>query len=322
MEVTRQARQALAIEYTNVVSWAWEVDTGRVDAEPAFRELLLLPPEVPLSADMVLARIHPDDIQPLNAALDETIQTLAPYDFKFRIVGDEGQLRWLRGQGQVHEAHPNGTAKVIIGVNYDISEQVEISERLEAVVQEMRHRIKNSLAMVNSLATVTAREYQDVGEFIPHFRGRVEALASAQNIDVTSHSESKVDLAQAISGALSPFTSTSLWQDRFDINVEKIKVDQSLGQAICLVLYELGTNAVKYGALRFNAGEIAITSSAQNGSLAVEWHETHLGEKDHVAAEGSGFGNRLVARLVASENGEINISSTANSYTVRLSFPT
>lgn len=320
MNVTRQARDALAIAYSNVVTWAWDVATGVVDAEDDFRTQFFIKANGGLTVEDIITRVHPDDIVGLRAALDETVEHLKPYDFHFRVCDDAGNVRWLRGQGQVHEATDFGRAKTVIGVNYDISDEIEAAERLDAIAQEMRHRIKNSLAMVNSLAAVTAREHDDIELFMEHFRGRVEALASAQNIEMSPHMEDSIDLRHAIDGALAPFTASSLWRSRFSIDITTETVDRSLAQVICLVLYELGTNAVKYGALRFDDGSIDINAVIDADALVITWLERHDGTEQYEAADGTGFGRKLIARLISSENGRIEVDSEDGRYNVKMTF--
>lgn len=317
-----ERRRTLALKFSGIATWAWNVGTDRVDADAAFRDLFGFNPADELTSQSVVDRIHRDDRPRIRKALMRTITTGVPYDEQFRVTSG-AQERWLRGIGEVHQADGNGVAQVVVGLNMDVTESMETRARLQVVVGEMRHRIKNSLAMVSSLASATARECVETAEFVEKFRGRIDALAAAQRAIGATDETHLVDLRAAVEGAMAPLLATSDWRRRISMALEDASVSPSLGQALALTTYELATNAIKYGALRFENGTIELSTSlsGNDDALHIHWLETHTGERLQDRPSGTGFGTKLIERLVASENGTIERNRLSDGYEVRLAFP-
>ncbi|MBO6638136.1 MAG: PAS domain-containing protein [Roseitalea sp.] len=316
-------RRALALHYSGIATWAWDVRTDEVDADGAFRDLFGLSGGVALTSALIVDLIHPEDRPRVSEALERTISTGEPYEERFRISTGDGDIRWLRGIGEAHQCDEDGKATVIVGLNMDASEEKETEARLMAIVGEMRHRIKNSLAMVNSLAAATARESGAIDDFVEKFRGRIDALAAAQRAIGTTGDTHLVDLRAAIEGAMAPFVATADWQRRITVDIADTAVAPSLGQALALTIYELATNAIKYGALLYDDGTIALKCSFSDNqqALVISWREAHDGAQTDVRATGTGFGTRLIDRLIAAENGVIDRRHLKSGYMVELTFP-
>lgn len=322
-EMSAHLRKTLALRYTGFFSWAWDIRSDTVDADPDLARLFDMPDhrQTITSAD-IRARMHAADRPRMDAAMARTIATGAPCDERFRIVDREGTVRWLRGICEVHESDADGTASVIVGLNMDITDQVAGEERMLAIVGEMRHRIRNSLAMVNSLVAATARETEDVAEYADKLRGRIDALAAAQRAIGNTDDVNLVSLGEAVHGALAPFVGTASWGHRIRIDVCDLPVPPSLGQAIALTVYEFATNAIKHGALSFDDGTIDVTAGLSDDRrlLELEWSECHAGRQTRPPSGSSGFGTQLVDRLIRAENGEIERTLDCGMYRANLRF--
>lgn len=321
-DISIARRRALALHYSGILSWAWDSNSDLVDADAGFRELFSLPPSEVLTSALIVDQIHTEDRPRVVEALEKTVKTGEPYDERFRIGGDESP-RWIRGIGEVHRQANDDGDVIVVGVNMDISTEMQAESRLVAIVGEMRHRIKNSLAMVNSLAAATARESDVIDDFVEKFRGRIDALAAAQRAIGATGDTHLVDLRTAINGAMEPFLATSDWNRRISVEVDEAGIAPSLGQALALAIYELATNAIKYGALLYDEGRIDLRCETNFDAqiLTVTWAEAHGGKQIELPAVGSGFGTKLIDRLIRAEDGIIERSATENSYHVRLSFP-
>jgi len=322
-EMSAHLRKTLALRYTGFFSWAWDVRSDALDADPGLARLFDISDDHGsiASAD-IRERIHAADRPRMEAAMAHTIATGTPCDERFRIVDRDGTVRWLRGICEVHESDDDGTAAVIVGLNMDITDQVAAEERMLAVVGEMRHRIRNSLAMINSLVAATARETEDVGEYADKLRGRIDALAAAQRAIGTTDDANLVSLGDAVHGALAPFVGTASWGRRIRIETCDLAVPPSLGQAIALTLYEFATNAIKHGALSFDNGTIDVKAGTSDDCrlLELEWWEHHAGRRHQAPSNGSGFGTQLVDRLIRAENGEIARTVDCGMYRANLRF--
>ena len=122
---------------------------------------------------------------------------------------------------------------------------------------------------------------------------------------------------------MGPFTDTADWSRRIRTDIVDVGVTPSLGQALALTIYELATNAIKYGALRFDDGTIVLRCMPDDraGLLTIEWTETHVGDQIAMRAQSTGFGSKLIDRLIRAERGSIERGPTEDGYRVRLAFP-
>lgn len=176
----------------------------------------------------------------------------------------------------------------------DITERKKQQEQQALLQREMKHRIKNTLATVQSIASQTLESI--TSDERRAFGARLEALANAQDL-VTLENWRRAPLAQVVTKALQPFSET--FGSRVAIDCRDEWVSAEKGLLLSLVLHELATNAVKYGAL-----------SNDTGSLSVRWipgeREVKRGTLIWTEADGpevlepqkKGFGSRLVERAL------------------------
>ena len=155
--------------------------------------------------------------------------------------------------------------------------------------REMSHRQKNAMAIVQSIASQTFG--RDIPE-VPKFEGRLKALANAHNLLNEHVKQPTASVAEVVETAIEPFLDRS---DRFRISgdAESSVPDQQV-VTLSLALHELGTNAVKYGALRHPSGYVAISWAEVDGWLELVWKE-HDGPPVSAPLL-KGFGSRLLAR--------------------------
>lgn len=154
--------------------------------------------------------------------------------------------------------------------------------------REMAHRLKNAMAIVQSIASQTFG--RDIAE-VPKFEGRLKALADAHNLLNEHVKQPTASVAEVVDTAIEPFLDRS---DRFRISGAPTAVPDQQVVTLSLALHELGTNAVKYGALGRADGWVSISWTAANGWLQLEWKE-HDGPAVETPLT-KGFGSRLLAR--------------------------
>lgn len=317
-------RHALALAHTGIITWVWDTQTDEVDCDQGFFALFGLPPTESVTAQHVMQNIHADDLPRVTEALENCFDNKTSiYDCRFRVPRAEGEWRWLQGKGQVTERDETGAPLKIVGINFDLTEQVKWEERVQMIASEMKHRVKNSLAMVNALAAATAREADNIQHFLQQFRGRVDAIAAAQQIATDAGGTVEMTMRAAVEGGMAPFSSSTEWRMRVqDDGLDETLISGSVSQAVTLLIYELATNAVKYGALSDKGGTITVKSEApsENYGTCLVWHEA-LDTKDPIVLGEEGFGSVLVSRLVQGERGTIERKLEGNTITVRVEFP-
>jgi two-component system, chemotaxis family, CheB/CheR fusion protein len=179
----------------------------------------------------------------------------------------------------------------------DITERKRLEERQRLLLAELSHRVKNMLAVVQSIAHQTYRRSGSGEQFLARFDGRIAALAAAHNLLVESHWEG-ADINALARGQLQPYISDDM--ARVTMNGEPVSLPADLATPLALVLHELATNAVKYGALSQPDGgvELSWTLASPNGSrlLRVVWRET--GGPPIEQSKESGFGSMLIDNAI------------------------
>ena len=184
----------------------------------------------------------------------------------------------------------------------DRTAEREAEERRELLINELNHRVKNSLATVQSVAVQTLRNAKDTQEASVLFEARLMALARAHDV-LTQESWEGARLKAIVAGAIAAFQTSG--DDRFDVNGPDVWVSPQFALALAMALHELGTNAVKYGALSNGSGRVEVVWSVLGrGSgrrLVLGWRES--GGPPVKAPERRGFGSRLIERSLASDLG-------------------
>ena len=148
------------------------------------------------------------------------------------------------------------------------------NDRLQFLLGELDHRVKNMLAKVSSIVTIAGSHAQDVETFTSSFKDRIRAMARAHD-SMAGDRVGPVYLKDVIGDALSPFASP----DRSNIRMSgpNLELWQLGGLTLAMVLHELATNAAKYGALSVPGGWVAVEWRLEPGdrpTLHLEWQES------------------------------------------------
>lgn len=178
-------------------------------------------------------------------------------------------------------------------------ERAEAESRRELVVSELNHRVKNTLATVQSVAAHTLKGSKgDLARFTSDFGARLQALATAHDL-LTANAWRETGLSAIVDASLAP------WIDKVRVDGDgAILLSPHQAQAMVLALHELATNAAKYGSLLRVAGEIRIRWYLRADQRAVfEWSEIGGPSIDSPPSR-KGFGSRLLERALVVDLGE------------------
>lgn len=177
----------------------------------------------------------------------------------------------------------------------------DINEK-DLMLQEMKHRIKNSIARVLAIARQTAGSSNDIDEFSQSFAARLNAMANAQDMLTRSYWR-RTDLRELLATELEQVFGTSHADDKID--GPPVLLDERATQALGLTFHELATNALKYGGLSDDGGDLrirwAIQGTRKARKLRLDWIETSpvpISEP-----QDSGFGTRLIDANIRGELG-------------------
>ena len=177
------------------------------------------------------------------------------------------------------------------GLARDITAQREANERQTLLLRELNHRVKNTLALILSMARQTGLRVADVADFMNTFEGRVEALAAAHGL-LTESGWRSTPLPTLIEAALAAHD-----ERRIRVSVEELPSPPAAAQDLVLILHELATNAAKHGALSVPGGTVLVHGSRSGGGLLLCWHEA--GGPPVGPPIEPGFGTTLLEQVVA-----------------------
>jgi two-component sensor histidine kinase len=227
----------------------------------------------------------------------------------------------LRQAGVDAQRSSNEASAVERRHTQDIAAERAETHAARAEADELRHRVKNTLAVVQAIANATLRAETPLEEARAAFNARLEALAHAQDILFES-SWINVDLKSIIEGILAPYMETD--RNRVRARGPDINLGEKPALALALAFHELATNAAKYGALSNDDGyvEIAWTLApvTEGEELRLRWHERN--GPPVAPPTRKGFGSRLVERNLADEfNGTVQLEFQPEGLTCTICAP-
>ncbi|QRM31221.1 sensor histidine kinase [Microvirga sp. VF16] len=303
-----ETRLRLAIDAGRMAVWEIETATDTVTVSPELKRLLGLSPDANLTTEDIRARYYPGERERLRAtALGALARGERHVETELRIVWPDGSLHWLLLRAEMQDIKDGIPARTL-GVAVDITEMKKAEEHQRLLINELNHRVKNTLATVQSIASQSLRNAETANEARDAVEGRLFALSRAHDV-LTRENWNGAYLHQVVQGAIAPFQGHG--HSRFDLRGQDIRLPPRIALAVAMALQELGTNAVKYGALSDQTGRIAIhwsvTQQAGGAALEMTWREMD----GPAVAEPvrRGFGTRLIERSLAQElHGDVTIT--------------
>jgi PAS domain S-box-containing protein len=249
----------------------------------------------------LFGRTHPDD-RDVDGELyrRQVAGEIGFYSIEKRFLRRDGRLIWMGVRSSTVRDH---SGKFLYGVRVvqDITERKEAEARQKLLIDELNHRVKNTLATVQSLAAQTARGTGSPDEFHQAFEGRLIALSQAHDHLTRQHWQS-AELRDIVKGATAPHLSRP--EEQIAIEGEAITVSPRIALTMALVLHEMTTNSAKYGALSVPEGRIEIgwciePRPPKSSLLHIEWRERNGPPVEAPARPG--FGSRFIQGSVTSE---------------------
>jgi two-component system CheB/CheR fusion protein len=176
----------------------------------------------------------------------------------------------------------------------EITKMVEAEAQQRTLVEELNHRVRNMLTVVNAIAKQTLSQTRSPQEFAAAFDGRIQAMASSYGL-VSRENWKEVSLRELISEQLKPHQLVT--GDRVQISGPDLQVKPTAALSLGLVTHELTTNATKHGSLSRPNGKVAIGWAIEHASLpllVLQWNET--GGPPAKKPARKGFGTTLIER--------------------------
>jgi PAS domain S-box-containing protein len=267
-ESDARLRQALAAAKAG--AFDYDLVNQEIRWSPEMFALYGLDPEkaVP-SFDAIMAQTVPEHEQRVRSEFALALSQGGQFALEFPIIRPDGAEIWTAMTGYIKK-DALGRATNARGIDQDISERKDWERRQALLLRELSHRVKNSMAVIQSVTRQTLRTTNDPKSFAEAFEGRIRSLAASHTLltDVDWRGVRLTDLIKLqTSGMADDF------ERRFSLRGPEVLLPAETATQLGLVLHELGTNAAKYGALSLPGGKVSITWKKGHGKLRLTWRE-------------------------------------------------
>ncbi|WP_205479241.1 PAS domain-containing sensor histidine kinase [Sphingomonas arenae] len=238
------------------------------------------------------------------------------------VVGDE--MRYRRADGRIihllgHASPvigPTGKPDIAVVTLQDITDRKRAEQHQRLLIDELSHRAKNLLAIIQSVAQQSFKNGSSPAAMVASFEGRLGALAAAHGILTRQRWES-APLRQVICDTI---TAVKADDHRLQLDGPDLMVAPKTGVSIAMAVHELTTNAVKYGSFSNDEGTVSVTWRIEDGRLKLEWHER--GGPPVQPPSKRGFGSRMIERGLAAElGGKVKIDFDPEGVVCRVDAP-
>ena len=184
----------------------------------------------------------------------------------------------------------------------DLIERKRSAETQRLLLNELNHRVKNTLAVVQAMAQRTLTRHRDPKEFAKIFGGRVQALARIHTL-LSETNWQRAELRELIDDQVLLGRTDDT---RLTVDGPMVRLDSQLALHMALIMHELGTNSTKYGALSVPTGSVSVTWVADD-ALRIRW--TERGGPPVAPSPTQGFGTTLIAQSVKGQGGAAQMTS-------------
>ena len=316
-----EAKLRIALTAGELGAWEFTPATGEFITSPMCKANFGRAPEEPFPYQDLLSSIHPDDKHRQAASVAAAIENRTDLHVEYRAIWPDGTVHWVRVSGRALTG-PDGRLSMV-GVSQDVTERRRSDDRQRLLLHELNHRVKNTLATVQSVASLTQRAAKDGGDTTlwEAFTGRLQGLAKTNDL-LTASNWSGADLTRILDNELGPYQD--LPGRRIVLDGPRVSLNPSAALAVGLAIHELATNAAKYGALSLPEGRINVTwrltPDTDPPLLVMEW--TERSGPAVSAPTHEGFGSRLIRRGLAQQlGGEIKLDYDPEGVSCVISFP-
>ncbi|HWU79840.1 MAG TPA: HWE histidine kinase domain-containing protein [Caulobacter sp.] len=296
---TEQLRRA--VEAAGVALWSWNVDTDQLVMDALGYGLWGVPITTAVCFEDLSAHIHPADRDRVRAAFAATRGIVGPYEIDFRILVED-DVRWISARGQGDDAGMIG--RVMVGVFLDVTGRKQAEEANELLAGEMSHRVKNLLTIASALTAITSRSTETATDMARELTDRLTALGRAHDLvrPIPGQEGKAALLGDLLSVLLAPYDDLGAFSGRIRVSVPRMGVGETAATTLALVIHELATNSLKYGALSVATGTLDVSCTAHDQDAVVIW--TERGGPPVKPPEGSeGFGSKMVVRGMSAQLG-------------------
>jgi PAS domain S-box-containing protein len=293
-----QQRLDLAVSANRIGIFDWHIPSGWAMWNGEMEDIFGIPRgSFEGHTEHFRRRVLPEDLTRIEAETDAAIKAGQDHvTYGFRILRPDGSIRWIEGAARFVFGEDNAPRRMV-GTNVDVTERKVAEEHQRLLINELNHRVKNTLAIVQGIAWQSFRTGGVPARVREAFEGRLTALAAAHDV-LTRQSWEAGSILHIVAEATAPHHAGD---GRLTAEGPAVDLEPKMAVALALAMHELATNAVKHGALSSAAGRVDIRWTVEDGRLRITWRET--GGPPVTPAIERGFGARLLEQGLAAELG-------------------
>lgn len=307
---------ALATSASNLGWGSWDFVTRTVSLDARGRTMMDFDGGAISIADW-LERTHVDDRAGLKAEVRACLMEDRPFDMEFRIVRKDGAERILHGTG-VFEGDGEGEPAHGTGFIRDVTDRKRAEQHQTMLMAELDHRVKNILAVIQSIARQTLGRDSDPSR---RFVGRINALAQSHTLLAERRWEG-AGFMRLVETTLAAHGGGA--EGRVSLDGPDLTLNPRAAQTLTLALHELVTNAAKHGALSGDGrvtAHWAIKGEGEAAHLVFCWREQD-GPPISVEPERKGFGSFLIEQTLKFElGGEVRLDFNRDGFVAEIDLP-
>lgn len=312
----REAEKRLRVSEERLAIAADLTGLGTIDRDFSTNTIYLSPQPCgavigeEVSLEGLLAHIHTADQPRVRAALAESEDPAGTglYEAEHRVVRPSGEVRWISVKARTFFEGEGRDRKPVrtIGALLDVTDRRMFEEQQRLLMGELNHRVRNTLSVVQAIASQTLRSARDPRTFVADFKGRIHAIASAHKL-LNETTWQGANLTELIREQLAGTCGSG----QIRSEGPEVWLPPQVALNLGLVLHELGTNARKYGALSVPRGRVQISWKVRKENsrcfLRMSWQE--FGGPAVKPPTMRGFGMGLIERSIGTAvEGATNIS--------------
>lgn len=290
-----------AVDAAGVAMWQWNVDTDGLAMDLRGYELWGVPPAEDLTFELLSEKIHPADRNRVREAFSATRSVTGSYEIDFRTLFGE-DVRWISARGQGSDV--GILRRAMTGIFIDITDRKQAEEGNELLAGEMSHRVKNLLAIASALTKITMRSSTSIEDMSKQLTQRLMALGRAHDLvrPLPGDQGKAALLGDLLTVLLSPYDDDGAFAGRIRVAVPRMGIGEAAATNLALVLHELATNSVKYGALSVESGTLDISGSLTGEDVQIDWTE-HGGPEAVAPRTGDSYGSKLISQTIERQLG-------------------
>jgi PAS domain S-box-containing protein len=304
----RVSSETLELALQSAGQFAWEIDRDtrkiKFTGEPGSAFGFDLPP----TEQGCFGLVHPEDRRRVTGVYEAMLAGDSPCEIENRLIDPTtGKTVWVQWTGRL--IREKGRAK-LVGITRNITAQKnaelalrESEKRLHVLVAELQHRTRNLISVVGATVQTTLKTSKTFDDFKASFQDRIEALGRVQGLLFRMKEDDRVTFDELIETELSAQSIRVGDDGPVTLDGPKgVPLRSRTVQTLAMVLHELSTNAIKYGALKGSNGHLAVRWRLQNVEedgkawLKLDWKES--GVKMPPFPHRTGQGRELIERAL------------------------